>query len=94
MKLEDKILEFLDEIREEFASKKAINIYVYDAPLDKIRELVRKGYTLGSAMSSGSGVRAYATKTENIDEFEVTLTVYSENLSIEKYMELRKELEQ
>ncbi|WP_148305949.1 hypothetical protein [Geoglobus acetivorans] len=86
--------EFLDEVREIFASKKAVNIYVYDAPLEKIEELVRKGYTLGSAMSSSSGIRAYATRNVVAGEFEVTLTVYSDSMTLEKYLELRKKLEQ
>ncbi|MBE8538597.1 hypothetical protein [Geoglobus acetivorans] len=94
MDLDIVLKDFLDEVREIFASKKAVNIYVYDAPLEKIEELVRKGYTLGSAMSSGSGIRAYATRNVVTGEFEVALTVYSDNMTLEKYLELRKRLEQ
>ncbi len=87
----DKILkDLLEDVEDIFASKKAVNIYVYDASLETIRDLVAKGYRLGSVQGSGSGVRALASKNIQTEEFEISATVYSENITMEKYMELRK----
>ncbi len=94
MDVEDAVSEFIRDVKEVFASKKAVNVYVYDASLETIRELVGKGYTLGSVQGSGSGIRAFASKTVVADEFEVSCTVYSETISPEKYFELRRSLKE
>ncbi len=94
MEVEDAIKNFLNDIRDAFASKKAVNIYVYDASLDTIRELAAKGYRLGSVQGSGSGVRAFASKNVEVDEFEISCTVYSENITMERYIELRKSIKE
>ncbi len=94
MDVEDVVSKFIKDVKDVFASKKAVNVYVYDASLETIRELVGRGYTLGSVQGSGSGIRAFASKTEVVDEFEVSCTVYSESITLEKYFELRKALKE
>ena len=94
MGVENAVRNFLNDVKDAFASKKAINIYVYDASPDMIRELVAKGYRLGSVQGSGSGVRAFASKNVEVDEFEVSCTVYSESMTMEKYIELRKSIKE
>ncbi len=94
MDVEDVISQFLKDVKDVFASKKAVSIYVYDASFETIGELVAKGYRLGSVQGSGSGVRALASKNVSAGEFEVSCTVYSESTTMEKYSNFRKTLKE
>ncbi len=94
MDVENAIAEFLKDVREVFASKKAISIYIYDSDLETIRDLISKGYRLGSVQGSGSGIRALASKSVQTGEFEISCTVYSENITMERYLQLRKSIKE
>ena len=92
MKLLEAVADLLKDIEGISASTKALNIYIYDAEYEKVKKLVlEKGYRLGSVCGTREGhVRAFACKTVKLNGFEVSSSIYSENVEMKEYMKLRK----
>ncbi len=92
MRVLEAVADLLKDVEGVEATTKALNIYIYDAEYDKVKKLVlEKGYRLGAVCGTKEGhVRAFACKTLKLNGFEVSSSIYSENVEMDEYMRLRK----
>jgi|GEM_PF-2221836 hypothetical protein len=92
MRILEAVADLLKDVEKIRATTKALNIYIYDAEYDKVKKLVlEKGYRLGAVCGTKEGyVRAFACKTVKLNGFEISSSIYSENVEMKEYMKLRK----